>query len=276
MQFQHKGLATLCGWFGITRQAYYEHKKKEAATLLEEELVIKQVKEIRKNHPSMGARKLYLKLQPFIQAHKIKLGRDGLFDLLAAYHLLIRKRKRKIQTTQSLHRFKKYPNQIKDFTPKEPNELWVSDITYWQIREKYCYISLITDAYSHKIVGYQVGESLEAIESIQALRMALSALDGSESHARLIHHSDRGIQYCSNGYVKLLEEYKMEISMTQNGDPLENAIAERVNGIIKEEYLVHHQVSSIQEAREILQQVIQLYNHDRPHMNCVQKQGFIK
>jgi len=267
MQFQHKGLATLCGWFGVTRQAYCEHKKKEAATLLEEELVIKQVKEIRKNHPSMGARKLYLKLQPFMESAKIKLGRDGLFDLLAAHHLLIRKRKRKIETTQSLHRFKKYPNQIKDFTPKEPNELWVSDITYWQIREKYCYISLITDAYAHKIVGYQVGESLKAIESIQALRMALSALDGPESHGRLIHHSDRGIQYCSNGYVKLLEEYKMQISMTENGDPLENAIAEHVNGIIKEEYLVHHHVNSIQQAREILQQVIQLYNQDRPHMS---------
>lgn len=215
----------------------------------------------------MGARKLYLKLQPFMEAHTIKLGRDGLFDLLATHHLLIRKRKRKIQTTQSLHRFKKYPNQIKDFTPTKPNQLWVSDITYWEIKEKYCYLTLITDAYSHKIIGYQVGESLEAIESIQALRMALSALDGPERHARLIHHSDRGIQYCSNGYVKLLEDYKIEISMTQNGDPLENAIAERVNGIIKEEYLLHHQVSSIQDAREILQQVIQLYNQDRPHMS---------
>ena len=215
----------------------------------------------------MGGRKLYLKLQPFMQANKITLGRDALFDLLAAHHLLIRKRKRKIQTTQSLQRFKKYPNQIKDFTPTKPNQLWVSDITYWEIKEKYCYLTLITDAYSHKIIGYQVGESLEAIESIQALRMALSALDGPESHDQLIHHSDRGIQYCSNGYVKLLEEYKMEISMTQNGDPLENAIAERVNGIIKEEYLVHHQAHSIQEARDILQQVIQLYNHDRPHMS---------
>lgn len=151
--------------------------------MLEEELIIKQVKEIRKNHPSMGVRKLYLKLESFIKAHQIKLGRDGLFDLLAAHHLLIRKRKRKIQTTQSLHRFKKYPNQIKDFTPTEPNQLWVSDITYWQIGEKYCYITFITDAYSHKIIGYQVGDSLEAIESIQALRMALSALDGPERHA---------------------------------------------------------------------------------------------
>jgi len=116
----------------------------------------------------MGARKLYLELQPFMESAKIKPGRDGLFNLLAAHHLLIRKRKRKIETTQSLHRFKKYPNQIKDFTPKESNHLLISDIAYWQIREKYCYIFLITDAYAHKIVGYQVGERLEAIEGIQA------------------------------------------------------------------------------------------------------------
>jgi putative transposase len=223
------------------------------------------VNQIRKEHPSMGGRKLYLKLQPFMQAHKIVLGRDRLFTLLAAHHLLIRRRKRRIQTTQSLHRFKKYPNRIRDFRPTGPKQLWVSDITYWEIKEKYCYITLITDAYSHKIVGYQVGERLEAIESIQALRMALSSLKGS--HTKLIHHSDRGMQYCSNGYIKLLEEYKIEISMTENGDPLENAIAERVNGIIKEEYLAYYQVSRIQEAKQILAKVVKLYNDDRPHMS---------
>jgi len=224
----------------------------------------------------MGGRKLYLKLQPFMKLHGIKLGRDGLFNLLAAHYLLIRRRKRHIQTTQSLHRFKKYPNQIINFTPTGPNQLWVSDITYWDIAGKYWYISLITDAYSHKIVGYQLAQSLEAIESIQALQMALSTLKSTESHFNLIHHSDRGTQYCSNAYVKLLEAYQIQISMTNNGDPLENAVAERVNGIIKEEYLAHYQVSSIQEAKEILQKVVKLYNDDRPHMNCVQKQAFIK
>lgn len=258
----------LCGWFGVSRQAYYQDKKQEELNLLKEELIIKRVKEIRKEHPTMGGRKLYLKLQPLLEAHQIKLGRDGLFNLLAVHHLLIRKRKRRIQTTQSLHRFKKYPNQIKDFIPTEPNQLWVSDITYWEVGARYCYISLITDVYSHKIVGYQVGESLEAIETIQALRMALCGLEGTKSHpSKVIHHSDRGIQYCSNAYVNLLEQHDIKISMTTKGDPLENAIAERVNGIIKEEYLSHYQVSSIQEAREVLEKAVKLYNQDRPHMS---------
>jgi putative transposase len=266
-KFQHIGLATLCGWFGSSRQAYYQDKSKVVLTLIKEDLIIKQVKEIRKEHPSMGGRKLYLKLQTFMQTHRIKLGRDGLFTLLAAHHLLIRKRKKKLQTTQSLHRFKKYPNQIRDFIPTGANQLWVSDITYWEIKDRYCYISLITDAYSHKIVGYQVGENLQAIETIQALRMALTVLSRPVSHLKLIHHSDRGLQYCSNGYIKLLEEYQIEISMTTSGDPLENAIAERVNGIIKEEYLSHYQVNSIQEAKQILEKVVKLYNQDRPHMS---------
>ncbi len=230
-------------------------------------MIIKQIKEIRKEHPSMGVRKLYLKLQPFMQTHQIKLGRDGLFTLLAAHHLLIRNRKRKIQTTQSFHRFKKYPNQIIGFTPTGVNQLWVSDITYWPTKDSNYYITLITDAYSHKIVGYQVGESLEAIESIQALQMALSALIRPPDQPKLIHHSDRGIQYCSNGYVKLLEAYHIQISMTTNGDPLENAIAERVNGIIKDEYLSHYQVNGLHQAKQVLEKVVKLYNQDRPHMS---------
>jgi putative transposase len=229
-------------------------------------MIIKQVKEIRKEHPSMGVGKLYLKLQPFMEAHSIKLGRDGLFTLLAAYHLLIRNRKRKIQTTQSFHRFKKYPNQIIGFTPTGINQLWVSDITYWQTKESNYYITFITDAYSHKIVGYQVGESLEAIESVQALRMALSSFVAPDALPKLIHHSDRGIQYCSNEYTKLLEEHHIQISMTTHGDPLENAMAERVNGIIKDEYLTHYQVDCLQEAKQSLEKVVKLYNHDRPHM----------
>ena len=234
---------------------------------MEDTLLIEQVKQIRQEHPSLGVRKLYLKLQPFMQTHNIKLGRDGLFSLLSAHNLLIRKRKRRIQTTQSLHRFKKYPNQIKDFVATSANQLWVSDITYFPLADKYCYISLITDAYSHKIVGYQVGESLAAVESIKALRMALSGLCALKSHAKLIHHSDRGIQYCSDEYIKLLESHQISISMTQDGDPRENAIAERVNGIIKEEYLAHYALTTIQQAKATLDRVVELYNSDRPHMS---------
>lgn len=266
MSFSHIGLAKLCGWFGITRQAYYQNSWKAIDITIEEDLIIQQVKQIRKKHRRMGARKLHEKLHPFMLEHGIKMGRDTLFNLLAANHLLIRRRKRRVQTTRSFHWLRKYPNLIREFVPTAVNQLWVSDITYWKIKDRYVYISFITDAYSHKIVGYYLAETLEAIESIQALKMALSGLK-PESHFQLIHHSDRGIQYCSFGYVKLLQDYNIQISMTENGDPLENAIAERVNGIIKEEYLYDYQVESTKEAKELLADVVELYNNDRPHMS---------
>ena len=266
--FQIIGLAKLCSWLGMSRQAYYQNSRKAIDTSIEEELIIQQVKQIRQNHPRLGTRKLYGKLQAFMLENSIKMGRDALFNLLAANHLLIRKRKRRITTTNSYHWLRKYPNLIRNFVPTAPNQLWVSDITYWKINaQEHLYISFITDAYSHKIVGYQVAETLEAIESVQALQMALSAFEGAESHLQLTHHSDRGIQYCSREYVKLLQDNNIQISMTENGDPLENAIAERVNGIIKEEYLDAYEVNDIKEARELLDRVIQLYNNDRPHLS---------
>ena len=266
--FQNIGLAKLCSWLGMSRQAYYQNSRKAIDTSIEEELIIQQVKQIRQNHPRLGTRKLYGKLQAFMLENSIKMGRDALFNLLAANHLLIRKRKRRITTTNSYHWLRKYPNLIRNFVPTAPHQLWVSDITYWKINaQEHLYISFITDAYSHKIVGYQVAETLEAIESVQALQMALSAFEGAESHLQLTHHSDRGIQYCSREYVKLLQDNNIQISMTENGDPLENAIAERVNGIIKEEYLDAYEVNDIKEARELLDRVIQLYNNDRPHLS---------
>lgn len=264
--FPHIGLARLCGWFGITRQAYYQNNWEGISTTLEEEIVIQQVKNIRKNHRRMGTRKLYEIIQPFMLEHNIKMGRDALFNMLSANHLLVRKRKRRIQTTNSYHWLRKYPNLIREFVPIAINQLWVSDITYWKLKEDHVYISFITDAYSHKIVGYQVAETMEAIESIHALQMALSALN-AESHLQLTHHSDRGIQYCSHAYVKLLQDYNIRISMTENGDPLENAIAERVNGIIKDEYLETYEIENIKEAKELLKAVVDLYNNERPHMS---------
>jgi len=266
--FQDLGLAKLCSWLGMSRQAYYQNSWKAIGTAIEEELIIQQVKQIRQNHPKLGTRKLHDKLQAFMLENSIKMGRDALFNLLAANHLLKRKRKRRITTTNSYHWLRKYPNLIRNFVPTAPNQLWVSDITYWKISTlEHLYISFITDAYSHKIVGYQVAETLEAIESIHALQMALSAFRGAESHLLLTHHSDRGIQYCSKEYVKLLQDNNIQISMTENGDPLENAIAERVNGIIKNEYYDTYEVNNINEARELLSRVIQLYNNDRPHLS---------
>ncbi len=265
--FQHIGLAKLCGWFGITRQAYYQNNWEGISTTIEEDLIIQQVKEIRKRHSRMGTRKLYEMLQPFILEHQIKIGRDALFNMLSANHLLIRKRKRRIQTTNSYHWLRKYPNLIREFVPTAPNQLWVSDITYWKINTgEHLYISFITDTYSHKIVGYQVAESMEAIQSVYALQMALSALR-AESHLNLIHHSDRGIQYCSHTYVKILKDNNIKISMTEKGDPLENAVAERINGIIKDEYLETYDIGNLKEAKKMLKKVVDLYNDERPHMS---------
>lgn len=267
-RFQHVGLARLCAWFGISRQAYYQNIWRCIDTSIEEELIIKQIKQIRKYHRRMGTRKLYEKLGPFMQEHGIKMGRDALFDLVCRNHLQVRKRKRSVvRTTQSCHWLRKYPNLIRDFIATKPNELWVSDITYWKMNEnKVAYISLITDAYSHKIVGYHIAETLETIETIKALEMALSTLDENSDYT-LIHHSDRGIQYCSKDYVKLLRHYNIEISMTENGDPLENAIAERVNGILKEEYLFDYKIETINKAKTLLKKVVNLYNSERPHMS---------
>ncbi len=265
--FSHIGLAKLCGWFGITRQAYYQNNWEGVSTTLEEELIIQQVKNIRKNHRRIGTRKLFEMMQPFLLEHSIKMGRDALFTLLSANHLLVRKRKRRIQTTNSYHWLRKYPNLIREFVPTAPNQLWVSDITYWKINTgEHLYISFITDAYSHRIVGYHVAETLETIESIQALQMALSAL-GAESHLNLTHHSDRGVQYCSGAYVKLLQDKGIKISMTENGDPLENAVAERINGIIKDEYLETYDIDNIKDAKQLLKAVVGLYNTERPHMS---------
>ncbi|MCC7298909.1 MAG: IS3 family transposase [Bacteroidia bacterium] len=265
--FSHIGLAKLCGWFGITRQAYYQNTWDAITSTLEEDLVIQKVKQIRQNHRRMGARKLYEMLEPFMLEHQIKMGRDALFNLLSSNNMLVRRRKRRIQTTNSFHWLRKYPNLIRNFIPIAPNQLWVSDITYWKINTgEHLYISFITDAYSHKIVGYQVAETMEAIESIHALQMALSEF-GKHNHVNLIHHSDRGIQYCSHAYVKLLQDYNIEISMTENGDPLENAVAERINGIIKEEYLETYEIKYLNEAKELLKEVVELYNNERPHMS---------
>lgn len=264
--FSRIGLAKLCGWFGITRQAYYQNNWEGISTTLEEDLIIQQVKSIRKSHRRMGTRKLYEMIHPFMLEHNIKMGRDALFNMLSANHLLVRKRKRRIQTTNSYHWLRKYPNLIREFVPKAINQLWVSDITYWKLKKNHVYISFITDAYSHKIVGYQVAETMEAIESIKALQMALSAL-GAETHLNLTHHSDRGLQYCSHAYVKLLQDYNIEISMTENGDPLENAVAERINGIIKDEYLDTYDIENIKDAKKLLKAVIDLYNNERPHMS---------
>ncbi len=202
-------LSRLCRLFGITRQAYYQHFWEVSDTTIEHQLILDQVSEIRQTHPAIGGRKLFYLLQPFLLEHQIKIGRDALFDLLAANRLLVRKRKRRISTTQSHHWLKKYPNLIKEWHPSIPNQLWVADITYIPITNGFLYLSLITDAYSHKIMGYAVADNLEAVHTTRALQMALDNL--REVPQCLIHHSDRGIQYCSFDYVNMLKRNDIQI-----------------------------------------------------------------
>ena len=259
-------LVRICRLFGVTRQAYYQHFWQQEVTSIEESLVLSKVASIRADHRVMGGRKLYEKLYPFFLEHQIKMGRDALFDLLAANGLLVKKKRRRFITTFSNHWLRKWPNLIRETKVTGINQLWVSDITYFKVAGDYVYISLITDVYSHKVVGYHMAETLETIETIKALQMALKQLSENLTQP-LIHHSDRGVQYCSEIYVKLLQDNGIGISMTENGDPLENAVAERINGILKSEYLKHYQSSTIEQAKEQLKRAVKLYNEDRPHFS---------
>lgn len=260
-----QALGRICRLFGVTRQAYYQYYWHQEEISFEQALIVSEVIKIRKQHPRMGGRKLYHLLEPFLLEHQIKMGRDALFDLLADNELLVKRRKRRIHTTNSFHWLRKYPNLILSFTASRIHQLWVADITYWKVAGNPLYISLITDAYSRKIVGHQLWQTLEATGTIKALEKALTQLDGTIQY--LIHHSDRGVQYCSKEYVALLERHDIHISMTQKGDPLENAIAERVNGILKEEYLLNQKVETLQQAEVLLDQAVRYYNQERPHMS---------
>jgi len=261
--FKGISLANLCAWFGLTRQAYYQSKNRVEKDLIEQEILLDKIGDIRKDHKRLGGRKLFFKLEAFMDEHNIKMGRDAFFDLLRDNKLLVKQRKSHHVTTNSNHWMKKYPHLIKDIEPIGPNHVWVSDITYWKTKGGHYYISFITDAYSRKIVGYHVADTMEAIESATALKMAIKTLKISAKG--LIHHSDRGSQYCSSIYVNILKKEGIKISMTENGDPLENAIAERINGIIKGEYLFDYLIKTLLNAKEVLKSVVKLYNEDRPH-----------
>lgn len=228
----------------------------------EADLIIAEVLRYRVHQKHLGTRKLLGELQLFLGQHQFTIGRDGLFTLLRDNDLLVRRRKRKGSiTTFSKHHYRKYPNIIKGFFPDAPNLLWASDITYIHLSGGFAYLSLITDLYSHKIVGFCLHKSLEAQGPLQALKMALGA---TKDVSRLIHHSDRGVQYCCDAYVKALKDKHIRISMTEHGDPLENAVAERVNGILKTE-LLEKSYSGFRVAQPAIAVAISTYNFFRPH-----------
>ena len=260
---------TLAELFGRSRDAYYKHDAdKLKLKNFNETFIVESVKEIRKDAPMIGGYKLFLMLQSLYPDRM--MGRDSFYKLLHKNHLML-KPVSKRHTTDSNHHFHKWKNLVKDFVPSAPRQLFVADITYIETDEGVCYLHLVTDAYTHEIVGWILSETLHAVHTLSALQ---EAVEHSRSYdlSSLIHHSDRGIQYCCNQYVEYLQGIGSRISMTEDYKPTDNAIAERVNGIIKSEWLyVMQRPKDIVQAREELDKIIDFYNTRRPHMSIKMK-----
>ena len=256
----------LCRLFGKTRHALYDHLWRTQQTTIKSDIILQLVHQLRQKMPNIGVRKLLFLLSPHLQSHGISIGRDALFDLLAAHKLLVRRRKRKIVTTNSRHWMRKYSNLIKTLIIERPEQLWVSDITYIRLKNQWGYLSIITDAYSRQIMGIALRNDMSAQGCVDALQMAIS--NRVYKYQSLIHHSDRGSQYCSKEYTDILNKYNIDISMTENGDPYENALAERVNGIIKNEFNLYNRFLDLEQTYELVKQSVQSYNNIRPHSSC--------
>lgn len=250
-----------CYLFGIDRQVYYRKIRRKATKQSKATEVISMVQDIRKIMPRIGTRKLYYLLLARLQL--MNIGRDKFFDILRANHLLILPKRSYHVTTNSHHHFRKHQNRILDLEINRPDQVWVSDITYIGKRDNPCYLSLVTDAYSKKIMGYYVADNMNTESSIIALKMAFK--NRKNKHLPLIHHSDRGIQYCANEYQKELYKNKILCSMTQNSDPYENAVAERVNGILKQEFFIDKYNQKAEIMKQVVKEAIDVYNEIRPH-----------
>lgn len=259
-------MQTICDVFGKSRQAHYKRLSRDNGLAMQQAIIIKLVESVRADMPHIGGRKLFFMLKNTMLDHDIDIGRDKFFDVLSAFGYLVRRKKRrKPITTDSNHPFYKYPNLIKELEVRYPNHLWVSDITYIALIQKFAYLSLITDVYSHKIIGYCLFPSLSAEGPLTALNMALNH---RVKNLPLVHHSDRGLQYCSREYIKTLEAHGVGISMTENGDPYENAVAERLNGILKTEFDLYRAFRTFEAAQESVHKAIAIYNEQRPHLSC--------
>ena len=256
----------LCGLFGKSRRAIYDYQHRLQEEKFSEDIILQLVMNIRSQLPRLGTRKLHYKLQPLLKEHGITLGRDALFGLLQANRLLIRQRKRKAVTTDSRHWMRRYSNLTGHLMVERPEQLWVSDITFIRLVNQWGYLSLITDAYSRKIMGYCFRTDMKVTGCIQALQMALS--NRQYPGEQLVHHSDRGSQYCSGLYTELLQQNQVMISMTENGDPYENALAERMNGIIKNEFNLHESRLGFESTCQLIAASIEAYNQLRPHSSC--------
>lgn len=262
----------MCRLLGVTKQAYYKHSDSAMLKVAQESFVVEFIKDIRKKDPGIGGNKLWLMYQKQFGVSR-SVGYNRFYDIVEKFNLKVRKVKRRVRTTDSTHDFPLYPNIVKDLLPNRPCQLIVSDITYIPYyldpasgEYKFCYLALITDYYTKEIVGYSVAPTLEAIYAIEALKMALDYYKGNDL-SQLIHHSDRGVQYASYRYTELLKRYNIQISMTETGNPKDNAVAERVNNTIKNELLKGMSFTSMLEVSEAVKAAIRFYNEERPHLS---------
>ena len=260
------GVGRLCRLFGKSRQAFYQREQYLAEQASEGMLVLDLVAAIRREIPGLGTHKLYRLLESSLRSSGIKMGRDKLHKLLAAHNQLIRRKRLAPKTTNSNHWLKKYPNLTKDLEIMRTESVWVCDLTYICVGHDFNYLSLITDAHSRMIVGYCLHPFLTTDGCMKALEMAIGSR--TKMGEALVHHSDRGTQYCSFQYVSRLKAAGIAISMTENGDPYENAIAERVNGILKADFKLDRVFRSHAEALIATNAAIRAYNTLRPHMSC--------
>jgi putative transposase len=262
---EHKlSISELCEGFGMKRDAYYKHQRRNRHAIATKTTVLTLVQERRKELPREGCKKMHKAFIEEFMEREIKLGRDKLFDLLREMDMLVKRKRSFVKTTNSYHRFHTYNNLIKNLEINRPNQVWVSDITYIRLTKGHCYLALITDAYSRKIVGYDISDSLELAGCLRALKMALWQ---ARPEPGLIHHSDRGLQYCSNQYVEQLRKHNIQISMTEENHCYENAMAERVNGILKDEFYLDQNFSNVELAKETCDSAIRIYNTKRLHLS---------
>ena len=257
-------LSEVSSEYDLTRDAYYKYQKRFIKQEAEKQKVISLVKERRDTLPREGCRKLHNALSQEFESNNLKIGRDKLFDILRAENMLVKRKKASFKTTNSYHHFHKYYNLIKDIEIERINQVWVSDITYIRTVNGFCYLALITDVYSRKIIGFDVSNTLELTGSMRALKQALRRSSNIEG---LIHHSDRGVQYCSNQYVNELKKKNIRISMTEEKHCYENAIAERVNGILKDEFYLDQTFFDVSHAQRAAKSAIKLYNEVRLHLS---------
>ena len=256
-----------CIYFGVSRSGYYADCNRQANAVLQESMVLDLVYEIRHIMPRIGGKKMYNMLSQ--ELHSIgKIGRDKFFAILRRNNLLVKRKKSYTRTTNSYHRFRVHKNLLYDKILTRSNECYVSDITYLRTDNGFVYLFLLTDAYSRKIVGWDLSRSLAIEGGLKALNMALRQ---RKTRAPLIHHSDRGIQYCCNAYVKRLEKSKVDISMTEENHCYENSLAERVNGILKDEFLLDSTFKNHKQALRATRQAIKTYNEFRPHWSLYLK-----